>query len=221
MTLCRRFQGSTFTEFSVLSLVFLANGATLFSNREAVKVRIEESSYSSSSSATSSDSSSESESAPRALMLSKSSLEVRAPSRVSEKEEGNGGAWSSEASLRLWIDDVAEADAECDGDGDCELLERTGAVRVRTVFVEAIASVPTASMLLLTFLDEILNHLSQANGAGLELIRGIFVAARLLTTGRLLPRQSPQKSRKLPLEKPLEPRLSHRLNRFISRRFFR
>lgn len=94
-----------------------------------MKLRIESSYSSSSSSTTSSDSSSESVSLPRALMLSRSSLEVRAPSRVSEKEDGKGGGWSSEASLRLWIEEVAEAEAECDGDGDCELRDRTGAVK--------------------------------------------------------------------------------------------
>jgi hypothetical protein len=56
-------------------------------------------------------------------MLSRSSLEVRAPSRVSaDREDGaNGGKWSSyaaaaAASFRLWIEEVAEA--ECEGDGD-------------------------------------------------------------------------------------------------------
>ncbi|KAL0418679.1 UNVERIFIED_CONTAM: hypothetical protein Sradi_1281400 [Sesamum radiatum] len=81
--------GSTFTEFSALILVFLAAGpaALLFSSRDDVKFRIEELSYSSSSSSTtSSDSSSESESAPRTLMLSKSSFDVRAPSRVSDND---------------------------------------------------------------------------------------------------------------------------------------
>ena len=82
-----------------------------------VKVRMEESSSSESSAfaasgASSSESSSESESAPppRAEMLSRSSLEVKAPSRVSaEREEGGkGGAWSSDASLRLWMEEVAE-----------------------------------------------------------------------------------------------------------------
>lgn len=63
-------------------------------------------------------------------MLSRSSLEVRAPSRVSEKEEGKGGAWSSEeASLRFWMEEVAEAEAEWEGEGDWELRERTGAVK--------------------------------------------------------------------------------------------
>lgn len=57
-------------------------------------------------------------------------MEVSAPSRVSENEEGKGGAWSSGAlSFRLWIDEVAEAEAECDGDGDCELRDRSGAVK--------------------------------------------------------------------------------------------
>lgn len=100
-----------------------------------MKLRMDSLSNSSSSStAASSESSSESESAPppRAEMLSRSSLEVRAPSRASaEKEEGgNGGAWSSEeASLRLWIEEVAEAEAECEGDGDWEVRERFGAAR--------------------------------------------------------------------------------------------
>lgn len=61
-------------------------------------------------------------------MLSSSSLEVKAPSRVSaEKEEGGkdveGGAWSSDAaafaavvaaSLRLWREEVTEAEAEAE-----------------------------------------------------------------------------------------------------------
>ncbi len=83
-----------------------------------MKVRMAEESSSSESSAaaaaaaaSSSESSSESESAPppRAEMLSRSSLEVKAPSRVSaEREGGKGGAWSSDASLRLWMEEVAE-----------------------------------------------------------------------------------------------------------------
>ena len=104
------------------------------SSRAAVKVRMAEESSSESSAAAaaaSSESSSESESSaprPRAEMLSRSSLDVKAPSRVSaEKEEGgNGGAWSSGASFRLWMDEVAD---EWDGDGDSELRERFGAVR--------------------------------------------------------------------------------------------
>lgn len=58
-------------------------------------------------------------------MLSRSSLEVSAPS----KEEGNGGAWSSDASLRLWMEEVAEAEAEWEGDGDWELRDRRVAVK--------------------------------------------------------------------------------------------
>lgn len=107
--------------------------AEAFSRREAVKVRMgsESSSESSAAAAAVSESSSESESSappPRAEMLSRSSLEVNAPSRVSAENEegGNGGAWSSGGSLRLWMEDVAE---EWDGEGDCELRERFGAVR--------------------------------------------------------------------------------------------
>ncbi|GER55295.1 Core-2/I-branching beta-1,6-N-acetylglucosaminyltransferase family protein [Striga asiatica] len=125
--------GSAFTELSALIFVFLALGPPpaaplLFSRREAVKLRMELS-YSSSSSSSDSSSESESSPAPRTLMLSRSSLEVSAPSRVSENAGGKGGAWSSGGSLRLWIDDDAEADAEWEGDGDWELRERTGAVR--------------------------------------------------------------------------------------------
>lgn len=75
-------------------------------------------------------------------MLSRSSLEVRAPSRVvvvSENGEGKGGGASEAAAaaadggslgrLWWWTEDVAEAEAEWEGEGDCELRERTGAVR--------------------------------------------------------------------------------------------
>jgi len=86
---------------------------------------LSKSSSSSSRTVSESSASSESESAPRAEMLSRSSLEVRAPSRVSaDREDGaNGGKWSSyaaaaAASFRLWMEEVAEAEAECEGDGD-------------------------------------------------------------------------------------------------------
>lgn len=71
-------------------------------------------------------------------MLSRSSLEVRAPSRVvvvSEKGEGKGNGASEAVAagvslVRLWwTEDVAEAEAEWEGDGDCELRERTGPAR--------------------------------------------------------------------------------------------
>lgn len=116
-------EASTFTEFSTLIFAFLeaAPAALLLSSREAVNVRMELS-YSS-------DSSSESESTPRMLLLSRSSFEVSGPSRVSENDGGNSGAWSPGSNFRLRMEEVAEAEAECEGDGDWELRERTGAIK--------------------------------------------------------------------------------------------
>lgn len=97
---------------------------------------------------------------------------------------------------------------------------------VRTISVEAIASIPTKLLLfIVAFFYKILNHLIQTDSTRFKVVRTILTVILFITTGGVarcfISCGYLQNARELPLEKPLQARLSHGgFYQLESRRFF-